>query len=174
MTTVNHHPNSAASIFSLTGLTRGFKLWLTLSLLLLSSNVFAACTDSDSAPIKFGSLTWESGQFISAVLQTITEDGYGCRTESVPGAGPALETALAQYDIQVIGEQWVGRSPIIEDAITAGKAAVIGDTLQGGATQGWYVPQYVIDDNPRLKTYQDLPDYTQLFTDPENPSSHAF
>lgn len=64
-----------------------------------SSLAYASCTEKDSAPIKFGSLTWESGQFISSVLQTITEDGYGCKTELVPGTGPALETALAQNDI---------------------------------------------------------------------------
>lgn len=78
---------------------------------------YASCLKNENAPIKFGSLTWESGQFISAVLQTITEQGYRCKTELVPGTGPALETALAQNDIQVIGEQWVGRSPIMEDAL---------------------------------------------------------
>lgn len=134
----------------------------------------AACGAADGKPVKFGSLTWESGQFISSVLQIIAEDGYGCDTELVPGAGPALETALAQDDIQVIGEQWVGRSPIMEEAIDAGKAAVIGDTLQGGATQGWYVPKYVLEDNPGLKSYQDLSKYAHLFTDPENPSNARF
>lgn len=148
--------------------------WLVLSLIFLSSQVFAACGDDQLAPVKFGSLTWESGQFISAVLQTITEEGYGCETILVPGAGPALETALSQNDIDVIGEQWVGRSPIMEDAIKAGKAQVIGDTLKGGATQGWYVPQYVLEDNPELKTYQDLPQLAHLFTDPENPRRSRF
>lgn len=139
-----------------------------------SSLAYASCTEKDSAPIKFGSLTWESGQFISSVLQTITEDGYGCKTELVPGTGPALETALAQNDIQVIGEQWIGRSPIMEDALAKGTASVIGSTLQGGATQGWYVPKYVLEDNPNLRSYQDLPDYAHLFTDPEEPSRSRF
>lgn len=54
----------------------------------------AACGAADGKPVKFGSLTWESGQFISSVLQIITEDGYGCDTELVPGAGPALENRI--------------------------------------------------------------------------------
>lgn len=161
------HQSSLAKRYSLLGL-------LLLCLSLWSSPVMAACGAADGKSVKFGSLTWESGQFISSVLQIIAEDGYGCDTELVPGAGPALETALAQDDIQVIGEQWVGRSPIMEEAIDAGKAAVIGDTLQGGATQGWYVPKYVLEDNPGLKSYQDLPKYAHLFTDPENPSNARF
>ena len=149
--------------------------WIALSLLCMSAlllpvSASAAC----DAPIKFGALTWESGQFISGVLKYIAEDGYDCTIEEVPGAGPALETALSQNDIQVIGEQWVGRSPIMEQAIAQNKVAVIGDTLKGGATQGWYVPKYVLDENPGLRSYQDLPKYAELFKDPEEPRKSRF
>lgn len=149
--------------------------WIALSLLCMSAlllpvSASAAC----ESPIKFGALTWESGQFTSGVLKYIAEDGYGCTVEEVPGAGPALETALSQNDIQIIGEQWVGRSPIMEDAIEQNKVAVIGDTLKGGATQGWYVPKYVLEENPGLRRYQDLPKYAQLFKDPEDPSKSRF
>lgn len=149
--------------------------WIAVSLL----SFFALFTPLQAnaaceAPIKFGSLTWESGQFITGVLKYISEEGYDCTVEEVPGAGPALETALTQNDIQVIGEQWMGRSPIMEKAIAQGKVAIIGDTLEGGATQGWYVPKYVLDENPGLKSYQDLPKYAELFQDPENPKRARF
>ena len=149
--------------------------WIALSLLCMSAlllpvSASAAC----ESPIKFGALTWESGQFISGVLKYIAEDGYDCTVEEVPGAGPALETALSQNDIQIIGEQWIGRSPIMEDAIAQNKVAVIGDTLKGGATQGWYVPKYVLEENPGLRSYQDLPKYADLFIDPEDPNKSRF
>ncbi|MGP5066122.1 glycine betaine ABC transporter substrate-binding protein [Psychrobacter alimentarius] len=143
-------------------------LWMSMLLLPISAS--ATC----ESPIKFGALTWESGQFISGVLKYIAEDGYDCIIEEVPGAGPALETALSQDDIQIIGEQWVGRSPIMEQAIEENKVEVIGDTLKGGATQGWYVPKYVLEENPGLRSYQDLPKYAELFKDPENPSKSRF
>lgn len=149
--------------------------WIALSLLLLSSwllpiSASAAC----DTPIKFGALTWESGQFTTGVLKYIAKNGYGCQIKEVPGAGPALETALSQNDIQVIGEQWVGRSPIMEQAIKDKKVMVIGDTLKGGATQGWYVPKYVVEDHPGLRRYQDLPKYAHLFKDPEDPKKSRF
>lgn len=152
--------------------------WIAFSLLLISSLILSlpvsAAVSSCDAPIKFGALTWESGQFTTGVLKYITENGYGCQVTEVPGAGPALETALSQNDIQVIGEQWVGRSPIMEQAIAQNKVAVIGDTLKGGATQGWYVPKYVLDENPGLRSYQDLPKYAELFKDPEDPRKSRF
>mgnify|MGYP003582129254 CR=1 FL=1 len=149
--------------------------WIALSLLCMSALLLPVSASAVcDAPIKFGALTWESGQFISGVLKYIAEDGYDCTIEEVPGAGPALETALSQNDIQVIGEQWVGRSPIMEQAIAQNKVAVIGDTLKGGATQGWYVPKYVLDENPGLRSYQDLPKYAELFKDPEEPRKSRF
>ena len=152
--------------------------WIAFSLLLISSLLLstpvAAVLPTCEAPIKFGALTWESGQFTTGVLKYIVESGYGCQVTQVPGAGPALETALSQNDIQVIGEQWMGRSPIMEQAIAQNKVAVIGDTLKGGATQGWYVPKYVLDENPGLRSYQDLPKYAELFKDPENPGKSRF
>ncbi len=143
---------------------------LCISMWLLPIAASAAC----ESPIKFGALTWESGQFTSGILKYIAEDGYGCTIEEVPGAGPALETALSQNDIQIIGEQWIGRSPIMEKAIEENKVAVIGDTLKGGATQGWYVPKYVLEENPGLRSYKDLPKYAELFKDPENPGKSRF
>ena len=152
--------------------------WIAFSLLLISSLLLSspvsATLPACDTPIKFGALTWESGQFTTGVLKYITESGYGCQVTEVPGAGPALETALSQNDIQIISEQWVGRSPIMEQAIAQNKVAVIGDTLKGGATQGWYVPKYVLDENPGLRSYQDLPKYAELFKDPENPGKSRF
>ena len=152
--------------------------WIAFSLLLISSLILSlpvsAAVSSCDAPIKFGALTWESGQFTTGVLKYITENGYGCQVTEIPGAGPALENALLQDDIQVIGEQWIGRSPILEQAIEDKKVAIIGDTLEGGATQGWYVPKYVLEENPGLRRYQDLPKYAELFKDPEDPSKSRF
>ena len=65
------------------------RLIVLISALLLAP--FAAACEPDK-PIKLGALDWESGQFITAVLQTILHDGYGCATESVPGTTTALGT----------------------------------------------------------------------------------
>ena len=152
--------------------------WIAFSLLLISSLILSspvsAAAINCNTPIKFGALTWESGQFTTGVLKYITENGYGCQVTEVPGAGPALENALLQDDIQVIGEQWIGRSPILEQAIEDKKVTVIGDTLEGGATQGWYVPKYGLEENPGLRRYQDLPKYAELFKDPEDPNRSRF
>lgn len=144
-----------------------------LSAVLLAASPFAVACQPDK-PVKLGALDWESGQFTTAVLTTILRDGYGCATESVPGTTTALETALAQDDIQIIAEQWVGRSSVMQKGVEEKKAAVIGDTLKGGAKQGWYVPDYVKQAHPDLKGVADLPRFKDLFPDPESPQKARF
>src|SRR5690606_11303889 len=105
------------------------------------------------------------------------------RTEVVPGTPAALESALAQNDVQIIAEIWSGRSSIIENAIKAGAIQIVGDTLAGGAQQGWYVPDYVVHGDPErgiaatapdLQSWHDLPRYKSLFADPETPEKGRF
>src|SRR5690606_25740199 len=80
-------------------------------------------------------------------------------------------------------EMWSGRSAIIEQAVQQGQVRIVGDTLAGGAEQGWYVPDYIVHGDakrgidataPDLKTWRDLPRYKSLFTDPEEPDKGRF
>src|SRR5690606_30560152 len=106
----------------------------------------AACNGGQA--VKLADLNWESAAFTTQVVRKLLEAGYGCSTEVVPGASAAIESALAQNDLQIIAEVWSGRSAIIEDAIRQGRVKIVGDTLAGGAEQGWYVPDYVVHGDP--------------------------
>ena len=156
--------------------------WLALCLCFWWSGAQAqAC--ADNKPIRLADLSWESAAFSTELYQEILEKAYGCRTERVPGSSAALESALAQNDIQVIAEIWSGRTEIIEKAIKAGQVQVIGNTLKGGAEQGWYVPDYLVDGDkdrnlepraPDLQRIEDLGRYASLFSDPEQPDKGRF
>ncbi|MGF6128521.1 glycine betaine/proline transport system substrate-binding protein [Pseudomonas frederiksbergensis] len=150
-----------------------------LALSLVASHVPAA---EKAAPIHFGDIAWESGSFITEVLRLIVEKGYGYPTDTLPGSTVSLEAALAKNDIQVIGEEWAGRSPAWVKASNEGKVFGLGDTVKG-ATEGWWVPEYVIKGDPErgikplapeLKSVADLARYKDVFRDPEDPSRGRF
>jgi len=150
-----------------------------LALSLLSPTVHAA---EAVKPIHFGDITWESGSLITEVLRMIVEKGYGLPTDTLPGSTVSLEAALAKDDIQVIGEEWAGRSPAWVKAENEGKVFGLGDTVKG-ATEGWWVPEFVIKGDtargikplaPDLKSVADLPRYKDVFRDPEDPSRGRF
>lgn len=141
----------------------------------------AACNNGQK--VRLADQNWESAAFSTHLFARILEDAFGCETEIVPGTPAAAEAALAQNDLQVIAEIWSGRSAIIENAIQAGQVRVVGDTLEGGAEQGWYVPEFVVKGDvargieplaPELRSWQDLPRYKELFRDPEQPEKGRF
>ncbi|MDF0732821.1 ABC transporter substrate-binding protein [Pseudomonas entomophila] len=150
-----------------------------LALGLLGQPAMAA---DKAAPIHFGDITWESGSLITEILRSIVEQGYGYPTDTLPGSTVSLEAALAKDDIQVIGEEWAGRSPFWVKAEAEGKVFGLGDTVKG-ATEGWWVPEYVIKGDPErgiaplapeLKSVADLARYKDVFRDPESPGQGRF
>ena len=158
------------------------KQWLGGSLLTLGLLAQPALAAEQSQPIHFGDITWESGSLITEILRLIVEQGYGYPTDTLPGSTVSLETALARNDIQVIGEEWAGRSPGWIKAANEGKVFALGDTVKN-ASEGWWVPEYVIKGDaakgipalaPDLRSVADLPRYRELFRDAENPEKGRF
>ncbi len=133
-------------------------------------------------PILFGDITWESGSLTTEILRLIVEKGYDYPTDTLPGSTVSMEVALARNDIQVIGEEWAGRSPAWIKAEQAGQVFALGDTVKN-ADEGWYVPEYVIKGDakrgiqalaPDLTSVADLKRYAKVFSDPETPAKGRF
>jgi glycine betaine/proline transport system substrate-binding protein len=157
--------------------------WLfSFGLLAVSATSQAAGWCESGKPVKFAGLNWESGMLLTDVLQTILKDGYGCAIDTVPGNSITMESALSSNDIQVLAEEWVGRSEVWNKAAASGKVVGVGAPIIG-ATEGWYVPRYVIEGDakrnlkpkaPNLKKIADLAQYSELFKDQEEPGKGRF
>lgn len=146
----------------------------------------ASTGSADSAepvkPIHFGAIGWESGALTTEILRHIVEHGFGYPTDTLPGSTVSMEVALARNDLQVIAEEWAGRSPAWVKAEQAGQVFALGDTVKN-AEEGWWVPTYVIKGDPArglkplaptLRSVEDLKDYPQVFRDPEMPDKGRF
>lgn len=156
---------------------------------LLSLGLFAGSAATQAAgwcdsgkPVKFAGLNWESAMLLTDVLQTLLKEGYGCTVDTLPGNSITMESALSSNDIQVLSEEWVGRSEVWNKAAASGKVVGVGAPIVG-ATEGWYVPRYVVEGDakralkakaPALKTIADLAQYAELFKDPEEPGKGRF
>lgn len=160
----------------------GIRALLASSLLTLAALGAPLPVAAAAQPIHFADLNWESGSLITEILRTVVESGYGLPTDTLPGTTITLETALANNDIQVIGEEWAGRSPVWVKAEAEGKVVALGDTVKG-ATEGWWVPEYVIKGDPQrgikplapeLRSVTDLKRYKEVFKDPESPGKGRF
>mgnify|MGYP001188981446 FL=1 len=133
--------------------------------------------------IVFAELDWDSPQFHEAVAQYILEEGYGCSTTAIPGSAVPMYQAMIRGDIDVIMEVWLDQVPDFwVEAIEEGTAVQLGINYDD-AVQGFYVPRYVIEGDPErgiepvapdLESVFDLPQYADVFRDPEQPNMGRF
>ncbi|MCR6658503.1 MAG: ABC transporter permease subunit [Asticcacaulis sp.] len=157
-------------------------MWACVLVLLftgLSGPALAKAECPVSGRVRFAGVNWESGEFITAVMQEIIERGYGCATETVPGNTVTLEQALANDDIQILAEEWVSRSDVWKKAAVEGTVKAIGHPFTE-AREGWYVPDYMVHGPDAvaagLNSVGQLADshYVALFRDPEQPGKGRF
>src|SRR5450830_543974 len=110
---------------------KGLRTLLAASLATLSLAVASLPVSAAQAPVHFADLNWESGSLITEVLRYIVEKGYDLPTDTLPGTTITLETALANNDIQVIGEEWAGRSPVWVKAEAEGRSGSLLAIIPG-------------------------------------------
>lgn len=148
----------------------------------LSANAASYCADGKT--VTFAGIDWESGALITEVMKTILAAGYDCKVDSIPGNSVTLEQATANNDVQIFAEEWIGRSDVWNNAAAAGQVVSVGKTFVG-ASEGWFVPEYLVKGDaekgieakaPDLKSVSQLsdPKYVELFSDPEEPSKGRF
>ncbi|MGX1100638.1 ABC transporter substrate-binding protein [Amorphus sp. MBR-141] len=129
-------------------------------------------------PVMFAGFDYESGAFHTAVAKFIAKNGYGCAVDDLPGSTIPLINGVARGDLDVIMEIWTANpAQAWVDAEKAGQVVALGTTFPD-AIEGWFVPKYLVDGDsaaaPSLKQVSDLPEYAEMFTDPEEPSKGRF
>jgi len=136
-----------------------------------------ACANART-PVRFAEIGWDSGKFFTEVTRALVERGFGCQTETLPGTNSITLAAVINGNLDVFVEYWQGRTESVEAAARAGKVHIVGELVQGGGVEGFYVPEYVIKGDPArgiapmapdLKYLADLPNYKNLFRDDEDP-----
>ena len=133
-------------------------------------------------PITFADYGWDSALALNRIAQYILTEGYGYDTDATPGETIPLYEGLRQNDIQVSMEIWIDQNPAWVEGVEEGVVLDHGTSF-GESVQGWYVPTYVIEGDeergiepmaPDLESVEDLPQYAELFQDPEDPSKGRF
>ena len=149
------------------------KASLGLALLLgASANpAMAECGD-----VQIAEMNWASAQLMANVDKIILEEGYGCNVELVPGDTMPTFTSLNEKgEPDVAPELWINavRDPL-KMAFDEGRLRSANDGPIDGLGEGWWVPPYVLENHPDLKTVLDVLERPDLFPDAEDPSKGAF
>ena len=149
-----------------------FTLVLALSGCGGGSSSSASSQDAASAEktnLTFAYVGWDSAALNNALAGLVAEEVFGYTWEEVPGSTPIMHEALMSGDVDINLEEWTDNMPTYQDDLAAGKFVELGVNFDDNY-QGFYIPKYVADANPDLKTVKDLANYASLFPDPEDSS----
>ena len=140
----------------------------------------------DSGPkevLKFADSQFQSLWINNEIAMFIANHGYGYPVESIEMTTVIASQSLSTGDVDVFMELW--RANWIDyynEQIAEGNFIDLGETYDR-SVQGWYVPRYVVEGDaergieamaPDLKSVTDLPQYAELFSDPEEPEKGQF
>ena len=117
-----------------------------------AAGAYAECGD-----VSVGAMGWASGEALAAVTSFILEQGYGCNVTVIPTDTVPAVTSLAENgDPDVIPEVWTNGSPIYAELVEAGKVVSAAKTFANGGEEGWWIPTYLADKHPELKTIEGI------------------
>ena len=162
---------------------RLFAALLACTLALAGTAAAQAPSCETDRPLVLADLGYDSQQILTEAVRTILEEGFGCTTTTIQGNTlPMLQGAI-RGDIDIYVEMWTDNVPDFwTDAVAAGRVAQLSAVFDD-ATQGFYVPRYLVEGDaergieaqaPDLRHVDDLPQYAHLFRDPEQPDKGRF
>ncbi len=133
----------------------------------------SAADCGNAGQIDIAEMTWLSAGTLAHVTKRVLADGYGCQVTTVPGdTVPTATSMLAKGTPHIAPELWV--SSVVEiwkKLQDKGSVYQANEIFSEGGKEGWWIPDYVAEANPELKSVADLPKFAKLFEDASNPGT---
>jgi glycine betaine/proline transport system substrate-binding protein len=161
----------------------GALLIVVLAAAMLSLVAGGCGDDEEEGPSPGGKIVladsnWDSAQLQNRIVMFILEHGYGYETDAILGDVPVLWQGVRTGDIDIMMEAWLPNQQDLYDAATEeGSVVPVGKSLDDNWQSMFVVPTYVVEGDtdrgiepmaPDLKSYEDVREYKDLFTDVES------
>jgi len=137
--------------------------------LLISTAFLGAVLGAGSASAACGDVTlaafsWQSSEAMTYVDQFILNNGYGCNATVVAGdTVPTITSLIEKGQPDVISEATPSLlGEVYTKGAAEGRVSQIGTAISDGQVSGWFIPPYVAEAHPEIKTVEDAvahPDY---------------
>jgi glycine betaine/proline transport system substrate-binding protein len=143
-------------------------VWFLLSL--------GAQAESSCGKVSIADMNWSSASIIAHLDQFILEHGYGCDTELVPGATmPTLQSMLDSDTPDIAPELWTHSvKTLLDEGVADKRLRVAGHALLDGGEEGFWLPQYLLEQYPELATIEGVKQHAELFPHPHKEGASGF
>ncbi|EAR07935.1 ABC transporter substrate-binding protein [Reinekea blandensis] len=126
--------------------------------------------------VTIADMNWSSATLIAHIDQLILEEGFGCDAELVPGdTMPTGTSMIEKGEPDIAPELWSNSmKAALDRGVEEGRLRYAGRSLSDGGEEGFWVPQYLVDDNPELATIEGVLAHPELFPHPEDDDAAMF
>jgi glycine betaine/proline transport system substrate-binding protein len=142
---------------------------------LLAAAALPSLAQAACGKVTVASMNWQSAEVLAEIDNLILSKGYGCDVEIVPGdTMPTLTSMMEKGKPDVAPEAWINaiRQPL-DAAVKEGRLHYAARSLEDGGVEGWWIPKYIADAHPDIKTIDDALKHPELFPSPEDKSKGA-
>jgi glycine betaine/proline transport system substrate-binding protein len=136
----------------------------------------ASASASECGSVSIADMNWNSASLIANIDQFILNEGFDCDADLVPGdTMPTTTSMIEKGKPDIAPEIWTNAvREAIDTGVEEGRITIIGKSLTNGGEEGFWVPKYLVDKYPELKTIEGIKQHANLFKHPENPDVGGF
>lgn len=141
------------------------RFWTKVAALVTATMMATAgAAQADCGKVSITEMNWASSQIITAVSKFIMEQGYGCKVEKVPSATTTSVASLAENgEPDLVTELWLNSTGAVYAKLEKqGKVKPLTKVITPGGIEGWWIPKYLADAHPELKTIQGILAHPEL------------
>lgn len=148
-----------------------------LTLTVLSTPVITTpVIASECGSVTIADMNWNSASLMAHIDQFILNNGYDCDAELIPGDSVPTGTSMIEKgQPDVAPELWTNS---IKEALDKGveekRLRYAGQSLSDGGEEGFWVPSYLVEQYPEMKTIEGVVKHASLFEHPESDDRYAF
>ena len=135
----------------------------------------SAASAEDCGYITVANMNWPSAEVLAHIDNIILSEGFGCSVELIPGdTMPTFTSMNEKSQPDLAPELWVNSLRIpLDEAVSEDRLIIAAESLSDGGVEGWWIPKYLADANPEIKTIEDALARPDLFPAPEDSSKGA-
>lgn len=111
---------------------------------------------AECGDVSIAEMNWASASVVTQVEKFLMEQGYGCSVSTVPSdTVPAVTSLSENNEPDTISEMWINSAGDGYKKILAeGRIQELGDVLDPGGVEGWWIPDYLAEAHPELTTIE--------------------
>ncbi|WP_299001679.1 ABC transporter substrate-binding protein [uncultured Shewanella sp.] len=152
------------------------KSLILISALLLSTATHSVFAQAQCGKVTIADMNWSSASLIANIDRFILEKGYGCDAQLISGdTMPTTTSMVEKGEPDIAPELWSNNvKELIDRGLKDKRIIIAGKSLSDGGEEGFWIPKYMVDKDPSLKTIEGIKAKVKLFEHHENPDRGAF